>query len=196
MKREFLEGLNLDKETVDKIMSENGKDIEKEKSKTTKAETERDTYKTQLDEVNSKLKDFEDMDIEAIKKEAKDWKEKYDNDTKELQDKLQAQAYDTAAKEYLGQFKFVDDDVKELVLNKFKSKEFKLDEGKFLGADDFMKEYQEAHKNLFVQEEKADPVPEIIRPTGGNGNEGEKMSLMDAMKYANEHPGTNISDLI
>ena len=33
MKREFLSGLGLEKETVDKIMEENGKDIEQAKSK-------------------------------------------------------------------------------------------------------------------------------------------------------------------
>lgn len=41
MKREFLESLGLDKETVDKIMAENGSDLEREK-----AETEQ--YKAQL----------------------------------------------------------------------------------------------------------------------------------------------------
>ena len=33
MKREFLEGLGLEKEAIDKIMAENGKDIEAGKAK-------------------------------------------------------------------------------------------------------------------------------------------------------------------
>ncbi len=37
MKRDFLEALGLEKETVDKIMAENGTDLEREKAKTTAA---------------------------------------------------------------------------------------------------------------------------------------------------------------
>lgn len=37
MKREFLEGLGIEKENIDKIMAKNGKDIEAEKAKTTSA---------------------------------------------------------------------------------------------------------------------------------------------------------------
>ena len=37
MKREFWEGLGLEKETVDKIMAENGSDLEREKARTTAA---------------------------------------------------------------------------------------------------------------------------------------------------------------
>ena len=33
MKREFLEGLNLESAVIDQIMAENGKDIEREKQK-------------------------------------------------------------------------------------------------------------------------------------------------------------------
>ena len=49
MKREFLEGLELEKEVIDQIMAENGKDIEAEKAKTKTAEADRDNYKEQLE---------------------------------------------------------------------------------------------------------------------------------------------------
>lgn len=49
MKRKDLEDLGLEKETVDKIMSWNGADIEAEKAKAKTAEGERDNYKSQLD---------------------------------------------------------------------------------------------------------------------------------------------------
>ena len=35
MKREFLEGFSLEKEVIDQIMAENGRDIEAEKAKVT-----------------------------------------------------------------------------------------------------------------------------------------------------------------
>lgn len=61
MKREFLEGLGLEKEVIDKVMAENGKDIEVEKTKTKNAEADRDHYKEQLDTANEKLERFKDV---------------------------------------------------------------------------------------------------------------------------------------
>lgn len=59
-----------------------------------------------------------------------------------------------------------------------KAKEFKLEDSKFLGADEFMKDYQEQHKALFVQEQpKEEPTlpqftntnPQAGNQAGGNG---------------------------
>ena len=63
MKRETLEALGLDKETVDKIMAENGNDINKTKEK---LEAERDNYKTQLETTQTALKDFEGVDVKDL----------------------------------------------------------------------------------------------------------------------------------
>ena len=46
MQRKFLEDLGLEKDIIDKIMTENGNDINATKSK---LETERDNYKSQLE---------------------------------------------------------------------------------------------------------------------------------------------------
>lgn len=64
MKREFLEALGLDKEIVDKIMTENGNDINKTKEK---IEAERDNYKSQLETTQTALKDFEGVDVKELK---------------------------------------------------------------------------------------------------------------------------------
>ena len=64
MKREFLEALGLDKEIVDKIMTENGNDINKTKEK---LEAERDNYKGQLETAQTALKDFEGVDVKDLK---------------------------------------------------------------------------------------------------------------------------------
>lgn len=62
MKREFLEGLGLEKETIDKIMTENGKDINREKEKA-------DGYKSQLDTAKETLKGFEGVDVAKLQSE-------------------------------------------------------------------------------------------------------------------------------
>lgn len=59
MERSFLEGLGLEKDTIDQIMTENGKDINREKSKA-------DTLKTQLDEAKNTLKGFEGVNVTEL----------------------------------------------------------------------------------------------------------------------------------
>lgn len=67
MKREFLEELGLEKEVIDKVMAENGKDIEAEKAKVTAAEADRDKYKEQLDTATAELDKFKDVKPEELK---------------------------------------------------------------------------------------------------------------------------------
>ncbi len=69
MKTEFLKGLGLEQDAIDKIMAENGKDIAAEKAKTTKAEGERDNYKSQLETTTESLEKFKDVDPTAMQGE-------------------------------------------------------------------------------------------------------------------------------
>jgi len=50
MKRKFLEDLGLEKDIVDKIMAENGNDINAEKAKVNEKVTEIDSLKYKLEE--------------------------------------------------------------------------------------------------------------------------------------------------
>ncbi len=60
MKRDFLAGLGLEKDAIDQIMAENGKDIEAMKS-------QRDALKAEMDGVSDKLKQFDGIDITELK---------------------------------------------------------------------------------------------------------------------------------
>lgn len=62
MKRDFLEGLGLEKDVIDQIMDENGKDINREKQKA-------DEYKSQLDAAKESLKGFEGVDIGKLQEQ-------------------------------------------------------------------------------------------------------------------------------
>ena len=84
MKTEFLKGLGLEQDAIDKIMAENGKDIAAEKAKTTKAEGERDNYKDQLTTATASLEKFKDVDpaaqqseIDKLKQQLKDKDDEY-----------------------------------------------------------------------------------------------------------------------
>jgi hypothetical protein len=175
MKRDFLKGLTfkvgenditLPDEVIEKIISENGKDIEGTK---TKFNSQIDNLKSELDSkdeminnANSQIEKFKGMDIDGMQKAADEWKNKYtefENQTKAekeaFEKKLADQQYDFKVKEYLGQHQFTNDFVKEAFEKTFKEQGFKVGEdGKFLGADDYIKSFSEKNQGIFAPVEQ------------------------------------------
>lgn len=69
MERKFLEELGLEKESIEKIMAQNGKDIESYKTSAETVTAERDSLKGQLETVQEALKKFDGVDVDALKGE-------------------------------------------------------------------------------------------------------------------------------
>lgn len=86
MKREFITNLlpEIQKEALDAIMAENGKDVETAKAKY----SDYDTVKAQLTEANKTIEDFKGKDVDGIQKAADEWKEKYEKSEKDHAAKL------------------------------------------------------------------------------------------------------------
>lgn len=76
MKREFLKELGLTDEQIDKIMGENGKDIEAQKAKTLIADEASKAVLKQLEEANAQIEGFKAMKIEDVQKAAAEWEGK------------------------------------------------------------------------------------------------------------------------
>ena len=99
MKREFLQNFKvgdqtLPKEIIDAILDENSRDIG-----TAKAEhADYDTIKSQLEEAQKTIKGFQDQgaDIEAVRKSAKDWEDKYNQAIADHNQKMADMAFDHA----------------------------------------------------------------------------------------------------
>lgn len=99
MKRDFLQNFKvgdqpLSKEIIDAIMAENGRDIEAAK----KPFADYDTVKSQLEEAQKTIKGFQDQgaDIDAVRKSAKEWEEKYNTAISESNQKIADMAFDHA----------------------------------------------------------------------------------------------------
>lgn len=80
MKREFLEGLGLEKSVIDKIMDENGRDIEAEKNNTEAVKGQLDVANNSIKDLKSDLKKFEGADIDGLKTKITEWETKYNTD--------------------------------------------------------------------------------------------------------------------
>ena len=74
MERKYLKELGVAEDLIDKIMAENGKDIEATKTKF----ADYDDLKTQITTANKTIQDFKDLDIDGIKKSADDYKLKFE----------------------------------------------------------------------------------------------------------------------
>ena len=196
MKREFLKSLGLESDVIDKVMDEAGKDINKLKQDNEKVKEELTTVKGQLEEANTTIESYKGMDIEGIKQSVEDWKTKYESDTKALQDQLASKDYEFNAKEYLSKFKFTSDLAKNAVIADFKAKNFKLENGTFLGADDYMKQLQESNPGAFVSEEVNEPLPNLVKPTNNNpGNVGRMYTRAEIEKMTPEQINNNWPDI-
>ena len=153
-----VEGLEngLPKEVIDTLMDLNGKSIENLKKENEKLKTEKEGLETQLQEANSKIEGFSQIDVEKIKAEVDEWKEKYETDTKNLKDSLTQKDYDYKVNELTNNIKFSSNSAKRAFIEDLKEKGLKLEDNKLLGFDDFVKAYQETDPNAFMKEETKD----------------------------------------
>lgn len=167
--------------------------------------TELAETKKLLEDANTTIQSYKDMDIDGIKKSASDWEEKYNTDTKALQDKLESQATEFAAEKYMGQFQFTSPLVAKAAMAEFMAQGFKRSEdGTFLGADDFMTKMKESNPGAFVveapvtdPEPPAPPKPTFTPPNPANPpkNNKRRMSLTEMMRYKADHPDTDVNSL-
>ena len=138
MKREYLKSLELSEEIIDKIMDENGKDVEAVKNKY----ADYDNIKVQLKEANKQIENFKNMDIDKIKKF-----DKSEQTHKEQIDKLKKE---TAIKTAIAD-KAQDIDI---VAKLFDMDKITVDEdGKVSGVDEQLTAMQESKKFLFKTNE-------------------------------------------
>lgn len=84
---------------------------------------------------------------------------KYDNDIKSYQEQLSKQAYEFAVKDFASSKKFTSNAAKRDFINSMIAKELKMDNGKILGADDFVTSYSTENADAFVVEKKEDDTP-------------------------------------
>ena len=170
MKRKFLEDLGLESDAIEKIMAEAGKEITALKARADDLTEQINVKETTIAEKNNKIAELEKVDVEAIKKQAKE--EGYAEGSKALQN---YKAKDTS------------------ILNKMLDMEkVKFDDNFEIveGLEEQITSLKESHDYLF---ENDNPLPtftgDIKQP--GNGNKVtkevfKKMGYQERLKLYNE----------
>ncbi len=124
----------------------------------TRLQTESAGYKKQLDDANGIIKSYKDMDIDGIKQSAKDWETKYTEDTKKLQEQIASQERTFAAERYLDSQKIKSPLSRKTILNEFLAQNMEFKDGKFSGADDYMKRMSWKQKSRRKSRRRSSPV--------------------------------------
>lgn len=176
MERKFLEGLGLEKDAIDKIMSENGKDIKKEKDKSDEFERDFKDADSQLKQANDTIKDLKknNVDNEELQKKVNQYETDIKNQKETYEKEINDMKYKNALEGALSKYSFQDDSAKEFVISKIKDKiEFK--NGEFIGINDAITDIQKNQTYLF----KEDPKGTGSFVTGGSdgGKDRDKKTL-------------------
>ena len=195
MKRKFLEDLGLEKEPVDKIMAENGADVNAAKADYDTLKQQMDAQAQQIKERDKQLEelkktagDHEELQkqIAALQAENKSAKEKYEADMKELK-------LSTAIKLAVGTSAHDAD----LVAGLFDKEKLILGEdGKVAGLEEQLKTIKKEKAFLF-KEEKPGAVIKGGKPAEGSGTPPADKKLSDMTysemcAYLEANPGAKI----
>lgn len=181
MKRDFLESLGLDKEVVDKILAENGSDIEREKAKTTQAKADLADAKAQLESRDKDLADLKKNTGDAADVQAKldELQAKYDKETKELQAQLADRDYtDAITKAIAGAnegkgLHFSSKSARAAFESALREKRLELKDGALTDFDKFVEEQKKADPDAFASDK---PAARFAGPVGVGGKPTETKS--------------------
>lgn len=207
MKRSFLEDLGLTKDVIDKIIDENGSDIENAKSAAAKKfDSERETMQGQIEDLKTQVTQ-RDADLSDIQKQLtaanenadklaeaqkslSSLQKKYETETKAWEAKNAQQAYEFAVREKANTLKFSSEAAKREFIRDAIAKDFKMEQNNLLGFDDYVNIYKESDPGAFAVEKEPEPPkkqPNIVLP-GNSGIQGGAKSLTEMMKAKNANP--------
>lgn len=173
--REFLRGLELDKETIDTIMAEHGKLITEAKEKTQELENKVKDYETKIDELSSKAETNTKIqeELDTLKKQIAEEKKK-----KEQED-LEA-TLNKNVLEAIGDKEFVNERTKNAIINEVKTAlQDKANVGK--SAKDIFETITKDSTDIFKNKNELKDMPDIqeSKPVEGKStSEGIKINPM------------------
>ena len=161
MTRDFLKGLGIADDVVDKIMAENGKNIEAAKAKF----ADYDDLKKQLETANATLEKVKDYD--QVKADVDKWKADYQKALTESDQKIRKLERQGQIKDYLGGKKFVNDLTKDALSSRLLA-ELEKEESKGKSLDDLFKAVTDGMTNIIVDDNQ--PQPPKVGPMNGSGS--------------------------
>lgn len=141
------------------------------KSKFDNLNEQKKDLEVKLKETNDKVQELSKVDTDELKKQIEDLQKKYEEDTKELNNKYEAREYDIKINDYAKNLKFSSNSARKSFMNDLKAKELKFEDDKLVGFDDFVNSYKENDPTAFMEEKEEEPSVKVS--TGDNHDDKE-----------------------
>lgn len=173
--REFLKGLDLDKETIDTIMAEHGKLITEAKEKTQDLENKVKDYESKIGELSSKAETNTKVQEELDKLKTQIAEEKKQKEQEDLEATLNKNVL-----EAIGDAEFVNERTKNAIINEVKTAlQDKANVGK--SAKDIFETITKDSTDIFKNKNELNDMPDIQESKlaeGKSKSEGIKINPM------------------
>lgn len=186
MKRDFLKELGLADDVINKIMAENGEDIEREKRIAEKAKADLNESRQNYDQLSQEYEKLKSSagDAAGVQSKLDELQKKYDVDTEALKGQLAARDYMDAVGKAISAYgkgaglKFSSKAAERDFIAAVKSKNLELKDGELTGFDDFVKERKESDPDAFAAQK---PSARFTSPTSNpNPAPGESAAVARA----------------
>lgn len=171
MKRKFLEDLGLEDEAINKIMAENGKDLNDLKAKVDDLTEQIGVKDTTIKQKNERISELEKVDVEALKKEQFDLGKA--EGSKEIEVFKKQNALDKALQGYKAKDASILSKMLDMEKVKFNDK-FEIVEG----LEEQINPLKESHNYLFENDK---PFPIFSGPTQGLQTGNTELSDFEAV---------------
>lgn len=171
------------REEVTKKIAENYKTVAEFNKKISKAESERDEFKSQLETAQNTLKGFEGIDPAKINEQLESYKTAMETAKNEYAKQLQARDFNDLLKAELDKLKFSSTYARKSVEQIIKAKGLTMENGKIIGLNDVLESIKAEDSGVFIDEKN--PPAVFTTTIHGEGQGKRYTSAAEIMKIKN-----------
>ena len=139
--------------TINKAVAENYKTVSEVEKKTSKLESERDSWKDRAETAEETLKGFEGKDFDTITKERDEWKKKAEDAEKEYSAKEAEREKQELLKDAFAEIEFTSESAKKAIMAQI-SENVSVKNGKLIGFNDLLEYAKKNDASAFVDKEQ------------------------------------------
>lgn len=160
-----------------KKVAENYKTVSEVDKKTSKLETERDSWKERAETAENTLKGFDGKNLDEITKERDAWKKKAEDAEKDYSDKMAAHEKRELLKEAFAEIEFTSEAAKKAIMSQIEEG-VTVKNGKLIGFNDLLEDAKKNDAAAFVNKEQQNLEQNKARFTAHINNKGGKVGTM------------------
>ncbi len=181
--------------TINKAVSENYKTVSEVEKKTSKLETERDSWKKRAETAEETLKGFDGKNFDEITKERDEWKKKAEDAEKDYSTKMAEHEKQELLKEAFAKIEFTSESAKKAIMAQI-AEGVTVKNGKLIGFNDLLEDAKKSDASAFVDKEQQNLEQnraQFTTPANKVPQPGKKIGIAELMKLKNENPNLDIS---